>query len=53
MTAFAAENRRDRLAKASNSTRPVREAVKDLTVEGFLNICLRSRADDLWHHGRD
>lgn len=53
MTAFTAENYRDRLAEESNSTWPVREVVKDLTHEVFLNVCLGSSADDLWHHGRD
>jgi hypothetical protein len=53
MPAFAAENHRDRLAEESNLTWLVREVVKDLTHEGFLNVCLGSRADALCHHGRD
>lgn len=53
MTAFTAENYRDHLTEESNSTWPIREVVKGLTHEVFLNVCLGSSADDLWHHGYD
>ena len=53
MTAFTAENYRGRLAEEANSTRPDREVVKPSSHEVFLNVCLGSSADELWHHGRD
>ena len=39
MTVFTAEDYRDRLAEESNSTWRVRDVVKDLTHEVFLNVC--------------
>jgi len=53
MTTFTAGHWRDFLAEELIATRFVREGLKYLAHEVFLNVCLGSSADALWHHGRD
>jgi hypothetical protein len=53
MTTFIAGHWRGSLEEELIAIRVVREVLKYLAHEVFLNVCLGSRADGLWHHVRD